>query len=89
MYLGIAIIQEELGNLQESVTYYSKSLDVYRERGNVLERGLFESGGLFSQTYLTYKIIQLNGKPIDSPQKGWLEQTIEQGILDLMGKPRK
>jgi tetratricopeptide (TPR) repeat protein len=89
MYLGIAIIQEELGNLQESVTYYSKSLDVYRERGNPLERGLFESGGLFSQTYLTYKIIQLNGKPIDSSQKGWLEQTIEQGILDLMGKPRK
>jgi tetratricopeptide (TPR) repeat protein len=91
MYLGIAMIQEELGNLQESATFYNKSLDVYRG-GNALQRGFFQSGGLFSQAYLRYKVLQLNGKPIDSPDsppKDFLEGMIEQGILDLMGKPRK
>jgi tetratricopeptide (TPR) repeat protein len=92
MYLGFAMTYEQTGyNKQEAAIYYQKALDVSRENGGILDRGLLENGGLVNQAILMFKVIELNGKPIDSPnapQKGWIEQTIEQGILDLFGKPR-
>jgi tetratricopeptide (TPR) repeat protein len=92
MYLGFAMTYEQTGNnKQEAATYYQKALDISREKGGILDRGLLENGGLLSQAVLMFKVIELNGQPINSPNsppKGWLEQKIEQGILDLMGKPR-
>jgi tetratricopeptide (TPR) repeat protein len=93
LYLGLAHVHDKMGHVQEAILYYSRSLDVYREQGaSIFDRGLLVSGGLLTKVYLKYRILQLNGKLRESATllepKSWLEDKIEQGVLDLLGKPR-
>jgi tetratricopeptide (TPR) repeat protein len=38
LYLGIALIKEDSGELQESLSYYKKVEEIYRQKGDILKR---------------------------------------------------
>jgi tetratricopeptide (TPR) repeat protein len=95
VYLGIALIKEESQNpedLQEALNYYVKAAEIYRQKGDNASRALV----FYRASKLRERINpgQGNNSSVDSlnqsPQRqgDWLEETINQGILDL-GRPRK
>jgi tetratricopeptide (TPR) repeat protein len=91
LYAGLGYVHDNLGHIPEAISYYSKSLDIYKDEGSIFDRGLLQSGGLINRVFLKYRIIQLSGKLTESATlspKNWLEEKIEQGVLDLLGKPK-
>jgi tetratricopeptide (TPR) repeat protein len=93
IYLGIAIIKEESGEFQESLSYYKKAEEIYSQKGDILNRSL-----VFYNIAKLQKKINPNQEEVNSlnpsgqqasPSRSWLEDTINQGLLDLIGKPKK
>lgn len=94
IYLGIAIIKEESGEFQESLSYYKKAEEIYSQKGDILNKSLV----FYNISKLQQKINpnqaavdSLNAAPAsqaNSPDD-WLQRTLNQGLLDLLGMPRK
>jgi tetratricopeptide (TPR) repeat protein len=93
IYLGIGLIKEESGEFQEAIDHYRKAEEIYRQKGDILNRA-----GIFYTIANLEKKINPNQEEANSsnpsgqpatPSRGWLEDTINQGLLDLIGQPRK
>jgi tetratricopeptide (TPR) repeat protein len=94
IYLGIAIIKEESGELQESLSYYKKAEEIYSQKGDFLNKSL-----VFYNISKLQQKINPNQSLIDSQNAApasqanspdeWLQRTINQGLSDLLGMPRK
>jgi tetratricopeptide (TPR) repeat protein len=94
IYLGIAIIKEESGELQEAISYYRKAEEIYIKKGDILNKSL-----VFYNISKLQQKINPNQSLIDSQNAApasqanspdeWLQRTINQGLSDLLGMPRK
>jgi tetratricopeptide (TPR) repeat protein len=94
IYLGIAIIKEESGELQESLSYYKKAEEIYSQKGDILNKSL-----VFYNISKLQQKINPNQAPVDSLNAApasqanspddWLQRTLNQGLLDLLGMPRR
>jgi tetratricopeptide (TPR) repeat protein len=94
IYLGIAIIKEESGELQEAISYYKKAEEIYIKKGDILNKSLvFYNISKLQQKINPNQAVtdSQNAAPAsqaNSPDE-WLQRTINQGLSDLLGMPRK